>query len=177
MIDERIFFEKANFQRLKHVSGNEVAVINILLLQAFIHRKAESLEVVGQLMKLNEPFVVRQSFCRRNLWRDGKLYDFCMLAQRAAQFLQFSALALFAQEGDSRANDPVLRELARIVRGADFKDEITLTPESAGLRTISEGFPLIAADDHETVERASFLYDALYASLAERIARRLGAKR
>jgi hypothetical protein len=38
------------------------------------------------------------------------LYDFCMLAQRAAQFLQFSALALFAQPGDSRAKDPVLRD-------------------------------------------------------------------
>jgi hypothetical protein len=36
------------------------------------------------------------------------LYDFCMLAQRAAQFLQFSALALFAQPGDARAKDPVL---------------------------------------------------------------------
>lgn len=33
--------------------------------------------------------------------------------------------------------DTVLRELARIVRGADFAKEIGLTPESAGLRTIS----------------------------------------
>jgi hypothetical protein len=46
--------------------------------------------------------------------------------------------------------------------------EITLTPESAGLRAISEGFPLVARDDHETVERAAFVYDALYASLKER---------
>ncbi len=38
------------------------------------------------------------------------LYDFCMLAQRAAQFLQFSSLALFAQPGDVRAKDPVLRD-------------------------------------------------------------------
>jgi hypothetical protein len=38
------------------------------------------------------------------------LYDFCMLAQRAAQFLQFTALALFAQPGDPRAKDPVLRD-------------------------------------------------------------------
>jgi hypothetical protein len=67
-------------------------------------------------------------------------------------------------------DDPVLRELARIVRGADRKDEITLTPESAGLQTISRGFPLVAADDHETVERVAFLYDALYASLRERVA-------
>jgi hypothetical protein len=38
------------------------------------------------------------------------LYDFCVLAHRAAQFLQFTALALFAAPGDSRAKDPVFRE-------------------------------------------------------------------
>jgi len=65
-------------------------------------------------------------------------------------------------------DDAVLRTLARIVRGADFDDESTLTPESAGLRVISRGFPLVARDDHETVEKMLFLYDALYASLAER---------
>lgn len=64
--------------------------------------------------------------------------------------------------------DTALRALARIVRGADFSDQIDLTPESAGLRAISRGFPLVARDDHETVEKASFLYDALYASLSGR---------
>jgi hypothetical protein len=67
------------------------------------------------------------------------------------------------------ANDPALVALARIVRGADFRDQLHITPESAGLRAISDGFPLVARDDHETVERAAFLYDALYASLRERI--------
>jgi hypothetical protein len=62
--------------------------------------------------------------------------------------------------------------LARIVHGADFGDAIDLTPESAGLRAISEGFPLVTEDDHETVERASFLYDALYASLRARLEQR-----
>ena len=66
-----------------------------------------------------------------------------------------------------RSGDAALRELAQIVRGADFADQIGLTPESAGLRAISHGFPLVARDDHETVEKASFLYDALYASLTE----------
>ncbi len=60
-----------------------------------------------------------------------------------------------------------LRTLARIVHGADFADQTDVTPESAGLRAISRGFPLVARDDHETVEKASFLYDALYASLTE----------
>jgi hypothetical protein len=64
--------------------------------------------------------------------------------------------------------DAVLREIGRIVRGADFPEEISLTPESAGVRTISHGFPLVTADDHETVEKGTFLYDGLYAALQQR---------
>jgi hypothetical protein len=75
----------------------------------------------------------------------------------------FEALVL-----EHRPDDPVLRDLARIVRGADLAGELESTPESAGLQAISRGFPLVAADDHETVERVAFLYDALYAALAER---------
>ncbi len=63
------------------------------------------------------------------------------------------------------ANDAVLKALARMVRGADFDDQTSLTPESAGIRTISQGFPLVTKDDHETVDKASFLYDALYAAI------------
>ena len=66
--------------------------------------------------------------------------------------------------------DRALRELARIVHGADFADEVGRTPESAGLRAISQGFPLVARSDEEILERASFLYDALYAALLERSA-------
>jgi hypothetical protein len=73
---------------------------------------------------------------------------------------------------EHRPDDAALRELARIVHGADFADAVSLTPESAGLRAISHGFPLVARDDPETVTRASFLYDSLYAALQER----LGAK-
>jgi hypothetical protein len=69
------------------------------------------------------------------------------------------------------AQDPVLVALARIVRGADFADQLDSTRESAGLRAISDGFPLVARDDQDTVERASFLYDALYASLRARLAK------
>jgi hypothetical protein len=63
------------------------------------------------------------------------------------------------------ANDPVLKQIARMVRGADFPDEIDLTKESAGIRIISHGFPLVTKNDNEIVEKASFLYDALYAAL------------
>ena len=68
---------------------------------------------------------------------------------------------------EHRPNDAVLQRLARIVRSADFPEELALTPEGAGLRAISRGFPLVSRDDHETVERAGFLYDALYASLGQ----------
>src|ERR1041384_4868329 len=63
------------------------------------------------------------------------------------------------------ADDPALVALARIVRGADFSDQLGITPESAGLRAISDGFPLVARDDDETVQKSAFLYDALYAAL------------
>ena len=71
-----------------------------------------------------------------------------------------------------RPDDAALQELALIVHGADFADEVRLVPESAGLRAISGGFPLVAGDDHEIVERAAFLYDALYASLKARLGAR-----
>src|SRR5437867_1948431 len=70
---------------------------------------------------------------------------------------------------ERRRDDPVLREMARIVRGADLPEETHPAPESAGLREISRGFPLVASDDHETLERAAFLYDSLYASLEVRL--------
>lgn len=70
---------------------------------------------------------------------------------------------------DRLADDPVLVALARIVRGADFDDQLGLTPESAGLQAISRGFPLVTKDDHETVIKAAFVYDALYASMKKRL--------
>jgi len=67
--------------------------------------------------------------------------------------------------------DAALGRMGRIVRGADFADQLDSTRESAGLRAISDGFPLVARDDQDTVERASFLYDALYAALRARLAK------
>ena len=69
---------------------------------------------------------------------------------------------------EHRPGDDALRRLARIVRDADFADEPSPVPEAAGLRALSRGFPLAASDDNETIERAAFLYDALYAALRER---------
>ncbi|HEY2796878.1 MAG TPA: chromate resistance protein ChrB domain-containing protein [Thermoanaerobaculia bacterium] len=62
-------------------------------------------------------------------------------------------------------SDPALARLARIVHGADFPKEIDLTPESAGLWAISQGFTEVSRDDAEILDRALFLYDSLYAHL------------
>lgn len=64
--------------------------------------------------------------------------------------------------------DPALVLLARIVHGADFPDEMDVTRESAGLWAISQGFTDVGRDDAEILERASFLYDSLYAHLSRR---------
>jgi len=69
---------------------------------------------------------------------------------------------------EHRPDDTALRAMARIVHCADFPDEVQDVPEAAGLRSISHGFPLVTRDDHEALEKASFVYDALYAALQER---------
>jgi len=40
-------------------------------------------------------------------------------------------------------------------------------PAARGLELISRGFPQVTSNDDETAARASFLYDALYASIGE----------
>ena len=69
---------------------------------------------------------------------------------------------------DHKLTDPTLHDLARIVHAADINGKLHQAPEAVGLQVISRGFPLIARNDHETVEKGSFLYDALYAALKER---------
>ena len=70
------------------------------------------------------------------------------------------------------SDNAVLMEMARIVQAADFKDQIDNHPAARGLQLISYGFPLATKDDHETAERAAFLYDSLYASIEEQVSRR-----
>jgi len=77
-------------------------------------------------------------------------------------FCSFAALV-----HERLADNPVLVEMARIVQAADFKDQLNDHPAALGLELISRGFPLVTENDHETTERAAFLYDALYASIAE----------
>ena len=63
------------------------------------------------------------------------------------------------------AGDAALRRMAAIIHGADFRDVADAPPESAGLRAISHSFPSVTQSDEETLEKATFLYDALYATL------------
>ncbi len=62
-----------------------------------------------------------------------------------------------------RITDPAIRGLARVVHGADVPEDVGITPESAGLATIAEGFRLQARDDFENMARQFPVYDALYA--------------
>ena len=67
------------------------------------------------------------------------------------------------------ADDPVLIEMARIVQAADIKGELDNHTAARGLQLISRGFPLVTTNDHETAERAAFVYDALYASIKQNL--------
>jgi rhodanese-related sulfurtransferase len=57
--------------------------------------------------------------------------------------------------------DPALRHVARIVRGADTARP-DLEPECAGLVALSFGLSAAYDDDHKQLEAGSALYDALY---------------
>ena len=61
-----------------------------------------------------------------------------------------------------RLDDPALRQLALIVRGADTS-RLDLTPQSAGLYAISLGLSQVYSDDHEMLRHGMVMYEALYA--------------
>ena len=61
-----------------------------------------------------------------------------------------------------RLDDPALRDLAVIVRGADT-GRPDLAPEAAGLLAVSSGLSAMFADDHEMLRHGLVIYDALYA--------------
>ena len=63
--------------------------------------------------------------------------------------------------------DPALARLARIVHAADIESELHTDPAGPGLLAIGLGGLDVEADDHRLLERASFVYDALYAWCAQ----------
>ena len=61
-----------------------------------------------------------------------------------------------------RLDDPALRRLAAIVRGADTS-RLDLAPEAPGLLAISLGLSRNYPDDHAMLEAGMIVYEALYA--------------
>ena len=61
-----------------------------------------------------------------------------------------------------KLDDPALRALALIVRGADTSNR-ALAPESAGLFAYATGFAATSKDDFDNMARQFPAYDALYA--------------
>ena len=57
--------------------------------------------------------------------------------------------------------DPAVLELAKIVRAADT-DKMETALEAAGLEAVMTGFGIVSKGDHETIAKASPVYDALY---------------
>jgi hypothetical protein len=58
-------------------------------------------------------------------------------------------------------DDPALKQLAKIVRGADTSRH-DLTPQSSGLFAISLGLSANFPEDHEMLRQGMVIYDALY---------------
>jgi len=57
--------------------------------------------------------------------------------------------------------DLAVLEMAKIVRAADT-GRLEAAPEATGLEAVMSGISIIAKDDHEAVEKAGVVYDALY---------------
>ena len=60
-----------------------------------------------------------------------------------------------------KIKDPAVLELAKIVRAADT-DKMETAPEAAGLEAVMTGLGIVSKSDHETIAKASPVYDALY---------------
>ena len=62
-----------------------------------------------------------------------------------------------------RIDDPAVQLMARVIHGADVSEDVSVTPESAGLLAIADGFALLDVDDQRQLELELPVYDALYA--------------
>ena len=59
--------------------------------------------------------------------------------------------------------DPAVALIASIVHGADVAEDVSATPQSAGLLAIADGFALLDLDDSRQLEVELPVYEALYA--------------
>jgi hypothetical protein len=65
--------------------------------------------------------------------------------------------------------DPALARLARVVHAADIESDLQSDAAGPGLLAIGLGGLDVEADDHRLLERATFVYDALYAWCARQV--------
>ena len=70
--------------------------------------------------------------------------------------------------------DPALRRLARIVHAADIADDLHTDALGPGLLALGIGGLDVESDDQRLLERATFVYDALYAWCHRDVAAPLG---
>jgi hypothetical protein len=66
-----------------------------------------------------------------------------------------------------RLDDPVLQDMALVVRAAET-GRYELAPEAPGLLAISRGLSILTKDEDAVLRQGLALYDALYGALAER---------
>jgi hypothetical protein len=59
--------------------------------------------------------------------------------------------------------NPAVARLAKIVHAADVSTDVDTDPAGRGLLAIGVGGLDVEADDHRLLDRATFVYDALYA--------------
>jgi hypothetical protein len=71
--------------------------------------------------------------------------------------------------------DPALRQIGRIIHGADILADADETLESAGVDLLFRGLRLVSASDDEALARGYVLMDALYAALQEDILTKEGS--
>jgi len=67
-------------------------------------------------------------------------------------------------------DEPAIAVMARIIHGADVSEDRDITPESAGLLAIADGFALLEIDDQRQLELELPVYDALYAWARQQVA-------
>jgi hypothetical protein len=66
--------------------------------------------------------------------------------------------------------DAALMRLARVVHAADIDGELDTDPIGPGLLALGLGGLDVEDDDHRLLDRASFVYDALYAWCSREVA-------
>jgi hypothetical protein len=66
-------------------------------------------------------------------------------------------------------NDSALERLAHIVHAADISADLESDPAGPGLLAIGLGGLDVESDDHRLLDRATFVYDALYAWCAQQV--------